>query len=155
MADANPQPAAAEGARLWILVGAVAVLVLALAGGGYWWMSSKQKAQAAAAARPHLLGDIGSLVTALDNTAPSPDKMCAATLTRALDFGVLPPGATLTSREAKAGQPEGRFTCEAQGSDGKYTLAIDTSCPGSQEKTCYTLDSVKRDNGTWTYKRGS
>jgi hypothetical protein len=156
MADAQSNPPALKGTRLWIAVGAVAVLVLALAGGGYWWMTSKQKAaQAAAAAHPHLLGDIGSLVTALDTTAPSPDKICATTLARALDFGVLPPGATLASQEAKAGQPEGRFTCEAQGTDGKYTMIVDTACPGSQEKTCYALDSVRRDNGTFVYKRGS
>jgi hypothetical protein len=92
-------------------------------------------------------------MTALDTTMPAQDKLCSTTLTRALDFGVVPAGATLVSEDAQAGQPDGHYTCQAQGSDGKYTLAIDTTCAGSQDKTCYALDSVKRDDGTMTYRR--
>lgn len=152
MPDASANPSMFAGSRLWILVGAVVVLVLLLAGGGYWRMKGEHKA-AVAAKRPHLIGDLGDTVIALDTVAPALDKFCAEMLARALDFGVLPQGATLTSSEAQTGQPAGRFSCQAQGGDGKYTLIIDTACPNSQEKTCFALDSVRREDGAWAYKR--
>ncbi len=86
--------------------------------------------------------------------APSPDKLCSQTLARALDFGVLPPGASLANDSAKANDPDnGHYTCQAQGGGGTFTLLIDTSCPGSQDKTCFALDGVKGSDGTWLYKR--
>jgi len=140
------------GQRLWILIGAIAALAVLLAGGGWWWLSHSHKA-ALAAKRPNLIGLLGDTAQALDAAKPDDDKLCAATLARALQFGALPQGAMLTSAEAKAGQSEGRYSCEAQGIDGKYTLNIDTSCPGGQEKTCFALDSIKREDGTWMYRR--
>ncbi|HVU20074.1 MAG TPA: hypothetical protein VHE09_05035, partial [Rhizomicrobium sp.] len=100
-----------------------------------------------------LIGVMGDNLTALDTTLPDQSKLCSTTLARALDFGVLPAGATLVSSEVQATQPEGHYTCQAQGSDGKYTLGIDTNCPASKDKTCYALESVKRDDGTMTYRR--
>jgi hypothetical protein len=152
MSDTNANPSAPTGTPVWVWIGVVVVLVLAIAGGGYWWMHSVHKTNVAAK-RPNLVGTIGESVTALDTTLPDQDKMCSVTLARALDFGVLPPGATLVSQEAQAAQPDGHFTCQAQASDGKYTLGIDTSCPNSQDKTCFALDSVRRDNGTVVYQR--
>lgn len=152
MANENVGPSPFEGQRLWILVGGLIVLGLLLAGGGYWWLKHSHKVTAAAA-QPKLIGEIGRLVTALDNTMPDQDKLCSAGLARALDFGALPAGATLVSSDAQAAQPEGRFTCQAQGIDGKYTLNIDTACPGSQEKNCFALDSIRREDGAWLYKR--
>ena len=140
------------GQRLWILIGAIAVFAVVLAGGG-WWRLSHSKKQSAAAERPKLIGLLGDTARQLDTTLPAQDKLCSATLTRALDFGALPPGTTLVSAEAKAEQPEGRFSCQAKADDGQYTLSIDASCPGSQDKTCFALDSIRRQDGTFTYRR--
>ena len=154
MSDASANQPKPAGTPVWIWGAAVAVLVVALAGGGYWWLGMSHKTSVAAK-RPNLIGDLGGTVTALDTVAPDQDKICPITLTRALDFGVVPPGATLVSNDAQAGQPEGRYTCQVQGSDGKYTMTIDLTCPGSQDKTCYALDTVQRDDGTTLYKRQS
>jgi len=140
------------GQRLWIIVVAIAVLAVALAGGGWWWLSHGKKT-AVAGERPHLIGALGDTARQLDATLPDKDKLCSATLARALDFGALPPGASLVSAEAKAEQPEGRFSCQAKADDGQYTLSIDASCPNSQEKTCFALDSIRRQDGTFTYRR--
>ena len=139
--------------RMWMVIAGVVVLALVLAGGGYWWLRHSHKQQAASAARPHLIGALGDTVTALETTAPDPDKLCAASLSRALDFGAVPPGTRLANSEAQAGQPEGRFTCDAVGAEGKYTLSIDTTCPNSQEKTCFSLDSIRREDGAFVYQR--
>jgi hypothetical protein len=155
MSDAKTNPRAGTGASFWIWGGAVAVVVLALAGGGYWWMNAGHKA-AVAGKRPNLLGLMGETVTELDNTRPDTDKMCPAMLARALDFGVLPPGATLVGNDAQeSSQNAGHYTCEARANDGKYTLAIDTSCPGSDAKTCFALESVRREDGIMTFQRRS
>ena len=152
MSDTNAKPSAPAGMPVWVWVGVVVVVALAIAGGGWWLMHGTHKTTVAGK-RPNLLGVMGDTVTALDTTMPDKDKMCAASLARALDFGVLPPGATLVSQDAQEAQPEGHYTCEAQGADGKYTLRIDTSCPNSQDKTCFALDSVTGDNGTVLYQR--
>lgn len=152
MSDANAKPSKPTGTPVWVWIGVVVVLALVVAGGGWWWMHGTHKT-VVAAKRPNLLGVMGDTVTALDTTLPDKDKICSASLTRALDFGILPPGASLASQEAKEGQPEGRYTCEAQGVDGKYSLIVDASCPGSQDKTCFALDSVRRDDGAVVYQR--
>jgi hypothetical protein len=152
MSDTNANPSTPAGTPAWVWIGVVVVLVLACVGGGYWWLHSGHKTNVAMK-RPNLVGTIGESVTALDTTLPDQDKMCSATLARALDFGVLPPGATLVSQEAQASQPEGHFTCQAQAADGKYSLVIDTSCPNSPDKTCFALDSVRRENGMVVYQR--
>jgi len=140
------------GQRLWILIGVIAVLALAIAGGGWWWLGHSKKA-AVASKHPNLIGLLGDTAQSLDTALPEKEKLCAATLMRALAFGALPAGASLVNAEAKAEQPEGRFSCQAKADDGQYTLAIDASCPGSQEKTCFALDSIRRQDGTWTYRR--
>lgn len=152
MQDDSARPSPFEGQRLWILVGGLIVLGLILAGGGYWWLKHSPK-PAGAAAHPKLIGYFGESVNALDDALPAEDKICSTSLKRALDFGVLPQGTTLASSEAQAAQPEGRLTCQAQGMDGHYVLNIDTNCPGTQEKTCFALDSIRREDGTFTYKR--
>lgn len=152
MSDANANPSKPTGTPVWVWIGVVVVLALVVAGGGWWWMHGTHKT-VVAAKRPNLLGVMGDTVRALDTTLPDKDKICSASLTRALDFGILPPGASLASQEAKEGQPEGRYTCEAQGVDGKYSLIVDASCPGSQDKTCFALDSVRRDDGAVVYQR--
>ncbi len=152
MSDANATPPAKAGQPQWVLIAAAVVAVLVI-GGGAWWFMRGHNAMTASAPKKPLIGMMGDKVTALDTTVPAQDKLCSTTLTRALDFGVLPPGATLVSSDATAGQPDGHYTCQAQGGDGKYTLAIDTTCPGSQDKTCYALESVKRDDGTMMYRR--
>ncbi len=139
--------------RMWIVIAGVVVLALVLAGGGYWWLRHSNKHQMAAGARPHLIGALGDTASVLDTTAPDQDKLCSASLTRALDFGAVPPGTRLANSQAQAGQAEGRFSCEAVGADGKYTLNIDTSCPNSQEKTCFSLDSIRREDGKFVYQR--
>jgi hypothetical protein len=135
-------------------IAAAVVVVLAIGGGAYWYMHGHHGMTTAAnVKKPPLVGMLGDNLTALDTTLPAQDKICSTTLTRALNFGVVPAGATLVSQDAQAGQPEGHFTCQAQGSDGKYTLAIDATCPGSQDKTCYALDTVKREDGVTVYQR--
>lgn len=141
-----------QGQRLWIALGGVALLALVLVGGGWWWLGHSHK-HAVASKQPHLIGDLGETATALDTTLPEPGKICAASLSRALDFGAVPPGATLISNDAKAGEPDGHYACEAQAGDGKYTLAIDATCPNGTDKTCFALDSIKREDGTFVYKR--
>ncbi|MBV9991702.1 MAG: hypothetical protein JOZ72_10450 [Alphaproteobacteria bacterium] len=140
------------GQRLWLIVGGIALLAVVLAGGGWWWYGHSHKA-VVASKRPNLIGLLGDTAQALDNTKPDDAKLCSATLTRALDFGALPRGATLASDEAKAGEAEGHYSCQAQGIDGSYTLNIDTTCPGGQDKTCFALDSIKREDGSWNYRR--
>jgi hypothetical protein len=152
MSDASAKSPTPTGTPVWVWIGVVVVVALVAAAGGWWWLHGAHKSTVAAK-RPNLLGTMGSTVTALDTAMPDKDKLCAATLTRALDFGALPAGATLVSQDAQEGQPEGRYTCQAQAADGKYTLGIDTSCPNSQEKTCFALDSVRRDNGAVLYQR--
>jgi hypothetical protein len=152
MADTKANPSAPAGTPVWVWIGVAVVIVLLAAGGGWWWMHGAHKTNLAAK-RPNLSGTLGDTVTELDTTLPDKDKICSVSLTRALDFGVLPPGASLASQDAKEGQPEGRYTCDAQAADGKYTLGIDASCPNSQDKTCFALDSVKRDNGAVVYQR--
>jgi hypothetical protein len=139
--------------RMWIVIAGVVVLALVLAGGGYWWLRHSHKQQTVAGARPHLIGALGDTATVLDTAAPDQDKLCAASLSRALDFGAVPPGARLANSEAQAGQAEGHFVCEAIGAEGKYTLSIDTSCPNSDAKTCFSLDSIRRDDGKFVYQR--
>jgi hypothetical protein len=138
---------------MWVWIAAAVVAILVIGGGAWWFMRGHHGMTTATAKKPPLVGMMGDTLTALDTTLPAQDKLCSTTLARALDFGVVPAGATLTSNDAQAGQPDGHYTCEAQGSDGKYTLAIDTTCPNSQDKTCYALDTVKRDDGTMTYRR--
>lgn len=154
MSDANAKPPTGTSQPVWVWIAAAVVAVLIIGGGAYWFTRGGHGVMTASTAKkPPLVGVMGDTLTALDTTAPEQGKLCSVTLTRALDFGVLPAGATLTSQDAQAGQPDGHYTCEAQGSDGKYTLAIDTTCPNSQDKTCYALDTVKRDDGTMVYKR--
>ena len=138
--------------RSWMVIAGAVVLALVLAAGGYWFFKH-QKKTTVAAQRPHLIGVLGENATMLDEAAPDQDKLCQATLTRALDFGVVPPGTSLASSEPKAGAADGRYTCDAQGADGKYTLSIDLSCPNSDAKTCFSLDSIRREDGTVTYQR--
>jgi hypothetical protein len=139
--------------RSWMVIAGVVVLALVLAGGGYWWLGQHKKAAIAARQQhPHLIGMLGDDASELDNVAPDQDKLCAASLTRALAFGAVPPGTSLASSEAKPGQPDGHFTCDAQGGDGKYTLNIDLTCPNSEAKTCFTLDSIRREDGAFAYQ---
>ncbi len=138
--------------RSWMVIAGAVVLVLVLAGGGYWLLGHHKKESVAAQSHPHLVGMMGDTASELDNVAPDQDKICDASLKRAMDFGAVPPGASLTSSEAKAEQPEGHYSCQVQGADGKYTLNIDLSCPGSDAKTCFTLDSIRREDGTFTYQ---
>jgi hypothetical protein len=138
--------------RSWMVIAGAVVLALVLVGGGYWWLHHPSKKTVAAGSHPHLIGMLGDNATELDNAAPDQDKLCEASLARGLSFGALPPGASLASSDAKAGQPEGHYTCDAQGADGKYTLSIDLTCPNSDAKTCFTLDSVRREDGTVTYQ---
>ena len=153
MTDANTNPPAGSSRPMAVWIAAAIVAVLMIGGGAYWFTRGHHGTTTATAKKPALVGMLGDNLTALDTVAPAQDKLCATTLARALDFGVVPPGATLVSQDASAGQPDGHFTCQAQGSDGKYTLAIDTTCPGSQDKTCFALDTVKRDDGIMLYKR--
>jgi hypothetical protein len=154
MSDTNATPPAKAAQPQWVWIAAAIVLVLVIGGGAWWFLRGGHGMMTASTAKkPTLIGMMGDGMTALDTTMPAQDKLCSTTLTRALDFGVVPAGATLAGDDAQAGQPDGHYTCQAQGSDGKYTLAIDTTCPGSQDKTCYALDSVKRDDGTTTYRR--
>jgi hypothetical protein len=141
-----------QGQRLWIMIGAAAVVVVALVAGGWWYFGHGHKTTVAGK-QPHLIGDLGETATALDNTQPDEDKICAATLSRALAFGAMPPGTTLTSDDAKSGEPEGRYSCDAQGADGKYTMVVDASCPNGTDKSCFALDSITREDGTVVYKR--
>ena len=138
--------------RSWLVIAGVAVLVAVLAGGGYWWLGHQKKVAAAHQKHPHLIGVFGDNASVLDNIAPDQDKICDASLKRAVDFGAVPPGTSLAGSEAKAEQPEGRYSCQAQGAAGKYTLNIDLSCPASDAKTCFTLDSVRREDGTVAYE---
>jgi hypothetical protein len=95
-------------------------------------------------------------VSELDNAKPDMDKLCAVSLKRALDFGVLPPGASLVKTDADTASAEGRYACEARGEGGKYLIGVDTACAGSKETDCFALDSVKReDDGTVLYQRRS
>ena len=153
MTDANAKPPAETAQPVWVWIAAAVVAVLVIGGGAWWFMRGHHGVTTATAKKPALVGMLGDSLTALDTTAPEQAKLCSTTLARALDFGVVPAGAALVSQDATAGQPDGHYTCEAQGSDGKYTLAIDTTCPGSQDKTCYALDTVTRDDGTMVYKR--
>ena len=138
--------------RLWLIVGGIALLAVVLAGGGWWWYSHSHKA-VVASKRPNLIGMLGDTAQALDEAKPDEGKLCSATLARALDFGALPRGTTLASDEAKAGEVDGHYSCQAQGIDGSYTLNIDTTCPGGRDKSCFALDSIKRQDGSWTYRR--
>jgi hypothetical protein len=139
--------------RSWLVIAGVAVLVAVLAGGGYWWLGHHKRAVLAAQQKhPHLIGVLGDNASELDNIAPDQDRICDASLKRAVDFGAVPPGTSLAGSEAKAEQPEGRYSCQAQGAAGKYTLGIDLSCPASEAKTCFTLDSVRREDGTIAYQ---
>jgi hypothetical protein len=139
--------------RSWLVIVGVVVLAAVLAGGGYWWLGHQKKAHLAAQQnRPHLIGMLGDDASVLDNVAPDQEKLCDASLKRAVDFGAVPPGTSLAGDEAKAEQPDGRYSCQAQGAAGKYTLNIDLSCPTSDAKTCFTLDSVRREDGTIAYE---
>ncbi|HVV63940.1 MAG TPA: hypothetical protein VHC42_00600 [Rhizomicrobium sp.] len=155
MSDGNAGPRAPAGTSTWVWI-AAAIVALLLAGGGvFWWMRAAHK-PAVAETRPHLLGVMGETVTELDAAKPDMDKLCAASLKRALDFGVLPPGASLVKTDADAASAEGRYACEAQGGGGKYLIGVDTTCAGSKEADCFALDSVKReDDGTVLYQRRS
>ena len=150
--DANPP--ARPGLPSWIWIAAAVVVVLLVAGGGYWFLKGSHKTNMAAN-RPKLAGLLGDTVTELDNTMPDQSRLCDVSLKRAMDFGAAPAGSTLVSQDAQAAQPEGTYTCQAQTSDGKYTLTITTICPGSQDKTCYALNSVQREDGQFTYHRQS
>jgi hypothetical protein len=154
MSEANTNPPAEKSQSMTGWIAAAVVVVLAIGGGAYWYMHGHHGMMTASTAKkPPLVGMLGDNLTALDTVLPAQDKICSATLTRALDFGVLPAGATLVSQDAQASQPEGHYTCQVQGSDGKYTLAIDATCAGSQDKTCYALDTVKRADGVTIYQR--
>jgi hypothetical protein len=154
MTDTNTNPPAEKSPSNVGRIAAAIMAVLAIGGGGYWYMHSHHGVTTASnAKKPPLVGMLGDNLTALDTTLPAQDKICSTTLARALDFGVVPAGARLVSQDAQAGQPDGHYTCQAQGSDGKYTLAIDATCPGSQDKTCYALETVKREDGTTVYQR--
>ena len=152
--SSDTNPPARPGLPSWIWIAVAVVVVLVAAGGGYWFLKGGHKATVAAN-RPKLIGVLGDNATELDTTVPDQDKICAVSLARAMDFGAAPQGSTLVSQEATATQPEGTYTCQAQTSDGKYTLGITTICRGSQDKTCYALDSVKREDGQFTYRRES
>lgn len=154
MSDAKSNPPVIAGVSVWIWAAAVTVLVILLAGGGYWWLQHSHKTTVAQK-RPNLLGVMGETVTQLDNTLPDRNKMCPAMLARAMDFGVLPPGSTLASPDAQAAKAEGHYTCQAKAADGAYTIAIDTSCPGTDQKTCFALESVRRQDGIMTFQRRS
>jgi len=154
MTNGQPGPLLGMDRRLAVAAGAVVLLALVLSGAGWWWMG-REHHRRAEAPRPKLIGMLGDTVTMLDTTMPDRDKMCEAALKRAQDFGTVPDGATLSSSEAKPGEADGRYTCEAQGGDGKYTLAIDTKCPNADRNNCFALDSVRREDGTWMYRHES
>lgn len=146
--NASPQPFGGQ----WILIVGLVVLALVLIGGGWFWYSHTHK-HTAQAKLPPLIGALGNTVTALDTAMPDNDQLCQASLNRAIHFGVLAAGTKLVSSDAEAAQQEGRYTCKARGLDGEYTIGIDTSCPGSQEKTCFALDTVQASDGSWLYRR--
>jgi len=155
MSDMNSSQPQFGGQPIWVWIGAAVVVVLIL-GGGSWWLwggSHKTETPAAATTASADSSNLSAGLQDIDTPAPSMSEICTATLNRALAFGVLPPGATLSGNDAQASQPDGFYTCSAQASDGKYTLSFDMNCHATHEKNCFALDSVKRDDGTTLYQR--
>ena len=93
MSDANTNPPAQAGTPIWVWIAVAAVVILVAVGGGYWFLKGHHKTAVAVKGHP-LLGVLGNTVTDLDTTVPDADKMCSVALTRAMDFGVAPPGST-------------------------------------------------------------
>jgi len=154
MANGQPEPLFGMDRRLVLAGAGVVVLAIVLAGAGWFW-SGKTHHHRIEASRPKLIGVLGDTTTMLDASLPDSDRMCSTALKRAQAFGTVPDGATLTSGDAKPGQTDGRYTCEAQGGNGKYTLAIDTKCPANGQNNCFALDSVRREDGTVLYQHES
>ncbi|MBV8976682.1 MAG: hypothetical protein JOZ13_04815 [Alphaproteobacteria bacterium] len=152
MANNNQDSARGPDRRLWIAAGGVAAVAVVLAGLGGWWLGHDHRPKVAVHL-PKLIGLLGENTTMLDTSLPDREKLCDAALTRALDFGAMPTGSHLADSDAKPAQPEGRYTCDAEAGDGKYTLEIDTRCPATQQNACFALDGIRREDGTWTYRR--
>ncbi len=101
MSDANANPPTIAGQPIWVVIAAAVVAVLVIGGGAWWFTRGHQGMTTATAKRPALVGMLGDSMTALDTTAPAQDKLCSTTLARALDFGVVPAGATWWSQDAQ------------------------------------------------------
>ncbi|MDE3115478.1 MAG: hypothetical protein KGL26_07750 [Pseudomonadota bacterium] len=116
-----------------LVLGGAAVVVVALAAGGYF-----------------LLKPAAPKLDAHGKPIPS---LCEATLTRAVDYGVVEGNAKLASTEAAATQTKNRMVCKAKLGSAGYTLTADVACDDVSDEKCLKLYSVTDAAGNSLFQR--
>ncbi len=79
-------------------------------------------------------------------------QFCAAAISVAQSFGILPSFAKPTSTPQES-DVQGRYVCTAATDAAKYQIAVNFLCKAVNDPHCYQLYSVTADDGTVLYQR--
>ncbi len=111
------------------ILGGAFVVAMAVAGGGYYWTATNN----ASSGRGVSLAD---------------SDVCALTVDRARDYGVLPQDAKkLDTKTVDTANPN-RITCGAKSAEASYALTADVVCDDAKKAECLVLQKVTHENGT-------
>jgi hypothetical protein len=115
-----------------VILGSAVVVAVAVAGGGYYWVSQSHTGSAKTAS----LAD---------------SDICALTVERARDYGVLPFNAEkIDTKTVDAANPN-HITCGAKTAEASYALTADVMCDDAKNADCLVLQKVTHENGTSLY----
>lgn len=121
-----------------VLGGAAVVVVAAALAGGYFLGRG---------------GSGGGTATSAAGQVAANRSVCQATLARVNDFGIIDPGATLTSDEATATGTPNRVVCSAKAGATTYTITVDSPCGDMSDPRCLQLFNVTDSSGATLYRR--
>ena len=115
-----------------VILGSAVVVAVVVAGGGYYWVSQSQ--------------------TGSDKSVSLADSdVCALTVDRARDYGVLPFNAKKTDGKTVDTVNSNRIVCGAKTAEASYTLTADVVCDDANKAECLVLQKVTHEDGTSLY----
>jgi len=116
-----------------LVLGGVAIVIVAAAVGGYF-----------------LLKPAAPKLDAHGKPIPS---LCAATLARAVEYGLVESDTKLASADAGATAAKSRMICKARLGSEAYTLTVDVACDNVSDEKCLKLYSVTDTTGNSLFQR--
>lgn len=118
-----------------LVLGGVAVVVIAVGVGGYFLGTRHPDAPKTA------------------EQAAADRGVCEATLDRVRNFGILLPTAKLASDDATKTDTDKRVTCSATSDGTSYTIAVDVLCDNMGDEKCLQLFKVTDSTGKTLFQR--
>jgi hypothetical protein len=110
-----------------VILGSAFVFAVAVAGGGYYWTTMNHSAAS------------GKTVSLADS------DICALTVDRARDYGVLPQDAKkLDIKTVDTANPN-HITCGAKSAEASYALTADVVCDDAKNAECLVLQKVTHE----------